>query len=168
LCYERETKERKAIPKAIGRVGEILIQEVLIKIGSNLIKKIGGKKTLPSILFLLTSLSLFAQYPNTGNKQRLGFQTTGDGLTWRGSESDTASIQPINNTSAWVILDTVNLKFYSFDFTSNVWNLVGGGGAAFEQPVDSLFFNVNVPTNNVDTAKMRWDSDLANRGAWIK
>jgi hypothetical protein len=96
-----------------------------------------------------------------GNKQRLGFQTTGDGLTWRGSESDTASIQPINNTSAWVILDTVNLKFYSFDFTSNVWNSVGGGGAAFEQPVDSLFFNTGVPTNNVDTAKMRWDSDLA-------
>jgi hypothetical protein len=160
LCYERETKERKAIPKAIGRVGEILIQEVLIKIGSNLIKKIGGKKTLPSILFLLASLSLFAQYPNTGNKQRLGFQTTGDGLTWRGSESDTASIQPINNTSAWVILDTVNLKFYSFDFTSNVWNLVGGGGAAFTQPIDSLFFNTGVSTNNVDTAKMRWDSDL--------
>jgi hypothetical protein len=152
-------KKEKRFFKAIGRVGEILIQEVLIKIGSNLIKKIGGKKTLPSILFLLASLSLFAQYPNTGNKQRLGFQTTGDGLTWRGSELDTASIQPINNQNAWVILDTVNLKFYSFDFTSNVWNSVGG--AAFTQPVDSLFFNVNVPTNNVDTAKMRWDSDLA-------
>jgi hypothetical protein len=156
---EKPKKERRFL-KAIGRVGEILIQEVLIKIGSNLIKKIGGKKTLPSILFLLASLSLFAQYPNTGNKQRLGFQTTGDGLTWRGSESDTASIQPINNTSAWVILDTVNLKFYSFDFTSNVWNLVGGGGAAFTQPIDSLFFNTGVSTNNVDTAKMRWDSDL--------
>jgi hypothetical protein len=155
---EKPKKERRFL-KAIGRVGEILIQEVLIKIGSNLIKKIGGKKTLPSILFLLASLSLFAQYPNTGNKQRLGFQTTGDGLVWRGSESDTASIQPINNTSAWVILDTINLKFYTFDFTSNVWNSVGG--AAFTQPVDSLFFNVNVPTNNVDTAKMRWDSDLA-------
>jgi hypothetical protein len=155
---EKPKKERRFI-KAIGRVGEILIQEVLIKIGSNLIKKIGGKKTLPSILFLLASLSLFAQYPNTGNKQRLGFQTTGDGLTWRGSESDTASIQPINNTSAWVILDTVNLKFYTFDFTSNVWNSVGG--AAFTQPIDSLFFNTGVSTNNVDTAKMRWDSDLA-------
>jgi hypothetical protein len=155
---EKPKKERRFL-KAIGRVGEILIQEVLIKIGSNLIKKIGGKKTLPSILFLLASLSLFAQYPNTGNKQRLGFQTTGDGLTWRGSESDTASIQPINNTSAWVILDTVNLKFYTFDFTSNVWNSVGG--AAFTQPVDSLFFNTGVPTNNVETAKMRWDSDLA-------
>jgi hypothetical protein len=156
---EKPKKERRFL-KTLGRVGEILIQEVLIKIGSNLIKKIVGKKTLPSILFLLASLSLFAQYPNTGNKQRLGFQTTGDGLTWRGSISDTASIQPINNQNAWVILDTVNLKIYSFDFTSNVWNLVGGVGS-FTQPVDSLFFNVNVATNNVDTAKMRWDSDLA-------
>jgi hypothetical protein len=49
---EKPKKERRFL-KAIGRVGEILIQEVLIKIGSNLIKKIGGKKTLPSILFLL-------------------------------------------------------------------------------------------------------------------
>ena len=152
-------KERRFL-KILGRVGEILIQELLIKIGGNLIRKIGGKRTLPSILFLLASLSLFAQYPNTGNKQRLGYQTTGDGLTWRGSISDTAAIQPINNQNAWVILDTVNLKIYSFDFTSNVWNLVGGGGS-FTQPVDSLFFNVNVATNNVDTAKMRWDSDLA-------
>jgi hypothetical protein len=151
-------KERRFI-KTLGRVGEILVEQVLLKLGSSIIKKIGGKKTLPSILFLFLSLSLFAQFPNTLNKQRLGFQTTGDGLVWRGSISDTASIQPINNQNAWVILDTINLKFYTFDFTSNVWNLVGG--AAFTQPVDSLFFNVNVPTNNVDTAKMRWDSDLA-------
>jgi hypothetical protein len=154
-------KERKFL-KTLGKIGEVLIQELFFRVGSNLIRKIGGKKTLPSILFIFLSFTLFAQYPNTGNKQRLGFQTTGDGLTWRGSISDTASIQPINNQNAWVILDTINLKFYTFDFTSNVWNLVGGGGgAAFTQPVDSLFFNVGVPTNNVDTAKMRWDSDLA-------
>jgi hypothetical protein len=156
---EIKPKKERRFLKTLGRVGEILVEQVLLKIGSSLIKKIGGKKTLPSILFLLASLSLFAQFPNTGNKQRLGFQTTADGLTWRGSLSDTASIQPINNQNAWVILDTINLKFYTFDFTSNVWSLVGG--AAFTQPVDSLFFNVNVPTNNVDTAKMRWDSDLA-------
>jgi hypothetical protein len=161
MSEEIKPKKERRFLKTLGRVGEILVEQVLLKLGSSLIKKIGGKKTLPSILFLFLSLSLFAQYPNTGNKQRLGFQTTADGLVWRGSESDTASIQPVNNQNAWVILDTVNLKFYTFDFTSNVWNLVGGGGAAFEQPVDSLFFNVNVPTNNVDTAKMRWDSDLA-------
>jgi hypothetical protein len=158
---EIKPKKERRFLKTLGRVGEILVEQVLLKLGSSLIKKIGGKKTLPSILFIFLSFTLFAQYPNTGNKQRLGFQTTGDGLTWRGSLSDTASIQPINNQNAWVILDTINLKFYTFDFTSNVWNLVGGGGAAFTQPVDSLFFNVNVPTNNVDTAKMRWDSDLA-------
>lgn len=158
---EIKPKKERRFLKTLGRVGEILVEQVLLKLGSSIIKKIGGKKTLPSILFIFLSFTLFAQYPNTGNKQRLGFQTTGDGLVWRGALSDTASIQPINNQNAWVILDTVNLKMYSFDFTSNVWNLVGGGGAAFTQPVDSLFFNVNVPTNNVDTAKMRWDSDLA-------
>ena len=160
MSEEIKPKKERRFLKTLGRVGEILVEQVLLKIGSSLIKKIGGKKTLPSILFIFLSLSLFAQFPNTGNKQRLGFQTTGDGLVWRGSLSDTASIQPINNISAWVILDTVNLKFYTFDFSSNVWNLVGGG-SAFAQPVDSLFFNVNVPTNNVDTAKMRWDSDLS-------
>ena len=147
---EKPKKERRFL-KALGRVGEILIQEVLIKIGSNLIKKIGGKKTLPSILFLLASLSLFAQYPNTGNKQRLGFQTTGDGLTWRGSISDTASIQPTNNQNAWVILDTVNLKIYSFDFTSNTWNLVGGGSTI---DTASLSNRINLKLNISDTAAM--------------
>ena len=157
---EKVKKERRFL-KTLGKIGEILIQEVLIKIGSSLIKRIGGKKQMPSILFLLLSFSLYGQYPTTGNKQRLGFQTTADGLVWRGSISDTATIQPVSNQNAWVILDTVNLKIYSFDFTSNVWNQVStGGGSAFTQPVDSLFFKTNVPPNNVDTAKMRWDSEL--------
>jgi len=157
---EKPKKERRFL-KTLGKIGEILIQEVLLKVGSNLIKRIGGKKTLPSVLILFLSISLFAQYPNTGNKQRLGFQTSADGLVWRGSISDTSSIQPVSNQNAWVILDTVNFKIYSFDFSSNVWNQVGtGGGSAFTQPVDSLFFKTSVPPNNVDTAKMRWDSEL--------
>ena len=149
---EKPKKERRFL-KALERVGEILIQEVLIKIGSNLIKKIGGKKTLPSILFLLASLSLFAQYPNTGNKQRLGFQTTGDGLTWRGSLSDTAAIQPINNQNAWVILDTVNLKIYSFDFTSNVWNLIPQG-TTFDTTTLNLVNRFALKLNISDTTAM--------------
>jgi hypothetical protein len=44
--------------------------------------------------------------------------------------------------------------------TCGTWAAIGGAGG-FEQPVDSLFFNTGVPTNNVETAKMRWDSDLA-------
>ena len=154
-------KERKFL-KAMAEVALTLVRELLLNVGKKVINKSGNKRQGLVIAFIiLASTFAIAQYPTTGNKQRLGFQTTGDGLVWRGALSDTASIQPINNTSAWVILDTVNLKFYTFDFTSNVWSLVGGSGSAFTQPVDSLFFNTGVATNNVDTAKMRWDSDLA-------
>jgi hypothetical protein len=155
-------KERRFL-KAVGEVALTLFRELLLGVGKKVINKVGNKRQgLVIAIIILASSFAFAQYPNTGNKQRLGFQTTADGLVWRGSISDTASIQPVSNQNAWVILDTVNLKIYSFDFSSNVWNQVGtGGGSAFTQPVDSLFFNVSVPTNNVDTAKMRWDSDLA-------
>ena len=156
-------KERKFL-KAVGNIGKVLAEELVMGIARKFIgkaiDKVGNKKQGLVIAFIvLASSFVFAQFPTNTNKQRLGFQTTADGLVWRGSISDTASIQPVSNQNAWVILDTVNLKIYSFDFTSNVWNQVGGG--AFAQPIDSLFFNVNVPTNNVDTAKMRWDSDLA-------
>jgi hypothetical protein len=147
---EKPKKERRFL-KVLGRVGEILIQEVLLKVGSNLIKRIGGKKTLPSILFLFLSISLFAQFPNTGNKQRLGFQTTADGLVWRGSISDTASIQPVSNQNAWVILDTVNLKLYSFDFTSNVWNQLPSGTTI---DTSSLSNRINLKLNLSDTSSM--------------
>jgi hypothetical protein len=156
-------KERKFL-KAIGNIGKVLAEELVMGIARKFIgkaiDKVGNKKQGLVIAFIvLASSFVFAQFPTNTNKQRLGFQTTADGLVWRGSISDTSSIQPVSNQNAWVILDTVNLKIYSFDFSSNVWNQVGGG--AFAQPIDSLFFNVNVPTNNVDTAKMRWDSDLA-------
>jgi hypothetical protein len=161
---EKPKKERRFL-KTLGRVGEILIQEVLIKIGSNLIKKLGGKQTLPSILFLLISLSLFAQYPATGNKQRLGYQTTGDGLVYRGRASDTTTIKSSGLNNAYFILDTVNNVLFNYIKTKGGWQFSNGDTIIinnnFTQPVDSLFFNVGVPTNNVDTAKMRWDSDLA-------
>jgi len=147
---EKPKKERRFL-KTLGKIGEILIQEVLIKVGSNLIKRIGGKKNLPSILFLFLSISLFAQFPNTGNKQRLGFQTTADGLVWRGSISDTASIQPTTNQNAWLIIDTVNLKIYSFDFTSNVWNQLPSGTTT---DTTSLSNRINLKLNISDTATM--------------
>ena len=147
---EKSKKERRFL-KTLGKIGEILIQEVLLKVGSNLIKRIGGKKNLPSILFLFLSISLFAQFPNTGNKQRLGFQTTADGLVWRGSISDTASIQPTTNQNAWLIIDTVNLKIYSFDFTSNVWNQLPSGTTT---DTTSLSNRINLKLNISDTATM--------------
>jgi hypothetical protein len=147
---EKPKKERRFL-KALGRVGEILLQEVLIKVGSSLIKRIGGKKQIPSILFLFLSISLYGQFPININKQRLGFQTTADGLVWRGSISDTASIQPVSNQNAWVILDTVNLKIYSFDFTSNVWNALPQGTNI---DTTSLSNRINLKLNISDTAAM--------------
>jgi hypothetical protein len=147
---EKPKKERRFL-KALGRVGEILIQEVLIKVGSSLIKRIGGKKQIPSILFLFLSISLYGQFPININKQRLGFQTTADGLVWRGSLSDTSSIQPVSNQYAWVILDTVNLKLYSFDFTSNVWNQLPSGSTV---DTTSLSNRINLKLNISDTAAM--------------
>jgi len=167
MNFMKEMKQRKErrFLKTLGRVGEILVEQVLLKIGSNLIKKIGGKKTLPSILFLLASLSLFAQYPTTGNKQRLGFQTTGDGLVYRGRASDTVVIKSSGLNNAYFILDTVNNIQYNYIKTKGGWVFSNGDTIIinnnFTQPVDSLFFNVGVPTDNVETAKMRWDSDLA-------
>jgi len=90
--------------------------------------KLPKKRETLSLFLLLVCSIAFAQFPSTGNKQRLGFQTTADGLVWRGSLSDTASIQPTTNQNAWLIIDTINLKIYSFDFTSNVWGLVGCDG----------------------------------------
>jgi hypothetical protein len=137
-------KERKFL-KAVGNIAKVLANELVMGIARKFIgkaiDKVGNKRQgLSIVLIILASSFAIAQYPTTGNKQRLGFQTTGDGLVWRGSISDTASIQPTNNQNAWVIIDTVNLKLYSFDFTSNVWNLISGAGG-LTMPFDSITFN---------------------------
>jgi len=167
---EKPKKERRFL-KILGKVGEILVQELLIKVGKSLVQKIGGKKHLPSIIFLALFYNIaYASidsipYPITGNKQRLGWQTTGNGLVYTGRSNDTIT-KPTNyvdkNVKAYLILDSVRGTI--FVWRQTYWDSLlvgGGGGGSFTQPVDSLFFNTSVPTNNVDTAKMRWDSDLA-------
>jgi hypothetical protein len=81
-------------------------------------------------LFLLSLIPIFGfskQIPNIqiqGNKIRLGFQTTGDGLIWRDTQPNVGIYQPINNKAAWIILDTANNKFYHYK--NNTWTLAGG------------------------------------------
>jgi hypothetical protein len=134
-------KERRFL-KGLGEIALVLIKELVLGVGKKLINKVGNKRQGLSIaLIILASCVAFAQYPATGNKQRLGYQTTGDGLVWRGSISDTAAIQPTTNQNAWLVIDTINLKIYSFDFTSNVWNLVSGGTSGLTMPFDSITFN---------------------------
>ena len=84
---------------------------------------------MKQLLFLLLFPCLaLAQYTgNAGQKITLGEQTTADGLVYRGVENDTALITPLSDTSAYIILDTVNNKFYNYNRATNVWNLAGGG-----------------------------------------
>jgi trimeric autotransporter adhesin len=162
-------KERKFL-KAVGNIAKALANELVMGIGRKFIgkaiDKVGNKRQGLVIAFALVAGISYGSidsipYPITGNKQRLGFQTTGNGLVWRGTAADTVT-KPTSyadkNIKAYLILDSVSGSLYVFK--QGVWAAISGAGG-FEQPIDSLFFNTGVPTNNVDTAKMRWDSDLA-------
>jgi hypothetical protein len=162
-------KERKFL-KAVGNIAKVLANELVMGIGRKFIgkaiDKVGKKRQGLVIAFALVAGISYASidsipYPITGNKQRLGFQTTGNGLVWRGTAADTVT-KPTSyadkNIKAYLILDSVSGSLYVFK--QGAWAAISGAGG-FEQPIDSLFFNTGVPTNNVETAKMRWDSDLA-------
>jgi len=87
------------------------------------------KKILSLALALLPCLA-WAQYPSNGNQKiTLGEQTTADGLIWRGVLADTGIITPSSDTSAYIILDTVNHRFYNYNRATNVWSVAGGGTA---------------------------------------
>ena len=88
---------------------------------------------MKQLLFLLLFPCLaLAQYPgNAGQKITLGEQTTADGLVYRGVENDTALITPFSDTSAYIILDTVNNRFYNYNRATNVWSLAGGDVTSF-------------------------------------
>ena len=165
---EKPKKERKFL-KAIGRIAKTLGEELVLGIGRKYIGKVVdkiriGKRQQMTILLALSTTLTFASidsipYPITGNKQRLGFNTTGNGLVWRGLASDTVT-KPTNyadkNVKAYLVLDSVTGSLY-------IWKqgLWAAFTSSFTQPVDSLFFDTSVSPNNVDTAKMRWDYDLA-------
>jgi hypothetical protein len=87
------------------------------------------KQLLSLFLFLVPCLA-WAQYPSNGNQKiTLGEQTTSDGLIWRGVIGDTALITPLSDTSAYIILDTANHRFYNYNRATNVWSVAGGGTA---------------------------------------
>jgi hypothetical protein len=160
-------KERKFL-KAVGNIAKVLANELVMGIGRKFIgkaiDKVGNKRQGLVIAFVMVAGISYASidsipYPITGNKQRLGFQTTGNGLVWRGTAADTVT-KPTSyadkNIKAYLILDSVSGSLYVFK--QGVWAAISGAGG-FEQPIDSLFFDTSVPSNNVDTAKMRWDSE---------
>jgi hypothetical protein len=84
---------------------------------------------MKQLLFLLLFPCLaLAQYPNNGNQKiTLGEQSTADGLVFRGVANDTNVITPFSDTSAYIILDTIDSKFYHYNRTTTYWALAGGG-----------------------------------------
>ncbi len=81
-------------------------------------------------------------YPITGNKQRLGWQTTGNGLVWRGRVNDTIT-KPTSyadkNVKAYLILDSVSGSLYVFK--QGAWAAITGAGGGLTMPFDSITFN---------------------------
>jgi len=142
-------KERKFL-KAIGRVAGVLVQELALGLGRKYIGKMINKIKIPkkremlSFLLLLSCTFAFAQYPATANKQRLGYQTTGDGLVFRGRASDTVSLKPSTINNAYHLFDTLNNVLFSYIKTKGGWKFNNSDTVIINgvtMPFDSITFN---------------------------
>ena len=109
------------------------------------------KQFLSLLLFLLPCLA-WAQYPSNGNQKiTLGEQTTADGLIYRGVLADTGIITPSSDTSAYIILDTVNHRFYNYNRATNVWSVAGGGTAVTTFSAGTTGFTPSTATSGAVT-----------------
>jgi hypothetical protein len=142
-------KERKFL-KAIVRVAGVLVQELALGLGRKYIGKMINKIKIPkkretlSFLLLLCCTFAFAQYPATGNKQRLGYQTTGDGLVFRGRSNDTTALKPSSLNNAYHLFDTVNNVLFSYIKTKGGWKFNNSDTVIIQgvtMPFDSITFN---------------------------
>ena len=139
-------KERKFL-KAMGDIALTLFRELLLGVGKKVINKIGNKRQGLVIAFALVAGISYASidsipYPVTGNKQRLGWQTSGNGLVWRGTAADTVT-KPTSyadkNVKAYLILDSVSGSLYVFK--QGAWAVITGAGGGLTMPFDSITFN---------------------------
>ena len=153
---EIKPKKEKRFLKAVGNVAGILIQEFVLGLGRKFIgkklDKIGNKRQALLIFLALFCNIAFASvdsipYPITGNKQRLGWQTTGNGLVYRGRASDTIT-KPSNYTNkdikAYLLVDTVNNVMYSYIASKGGWKFNNTDTVIIQgatMPFDSITFN---------------------------
>jgi hypothetical protein len=143
-------KKEKKFLKSIGRIAGVLAQELVLGLGRKYIGKMINKIKIPkkretlSFLLLFSCTFAFAQYPATGNKQRLGYQTTGDGLVFRGRSSDTTALKPSTINNAYHIFDTVNNVLFSYIKTKGGWQFNNTDTVIIQgatMPFDSITFN---------------------------
>ena len=153
-------KERKFL-KAVGNIAKVLANELVMGIARKFIgkaiDKIGNKRQGLVIAFALVAGISYASidsipYPVTGNKQRLGWQTSGNGLVWRGRVNDTIT-KPTSyadkNVKAYLILDSVSGSLYVFK--QGAWSVISGGSTI---DTASLSNRINLKVNISDTANM--------------
>jgi hypothetical protein len=137
-------KERRFI-KGLGEIALVLIRELVLGIGKKVINKVGNKREkLVIAIIILASSVAFAQYPATGNKQRLGYQTSGDGLVFRGRSNDTTALKPSSLNNAYHIFDTVNNVLFSYIKTKGGWKFNNSDTVIINgvtMPFDSITFN---------------------------
>jgi hypothetical protein len=154
-------KERKFL-KAVGNIAKVLANELIMGIARKFIgkaiDKVGNKRQGLVIAFLLIAGISYASidsipYPITGNKQRLGWQTSGNGLVWRGRATDTIT-KPTSyadkNVKAYLILDSVSGSLYVFK--QGAWAAITGAGTTID--TTSLSNRINLKVNISDTAAM--------------
>jgi len=80
-------------------------------------------KRLVLLSLILFPIFLFAQYPTFSNKQKLGVQTTGDGLIFRGTTvNNIPNYIPSNVNNAYFHLDTTTSKLYLYSV--NTWQQI--------------------------------------------
>ena len=144
-------KERKFL-KAMGEVALTLLRDLLLNVGKKVINKVGNKRQgLAIALVMVAGISYAAidsiPYPITGNKQRLGWQTTGNGLVYRGRGTDTIT-KPSNYTNkdikAYLLVDTVNNVMYSYIASKGGWKFNNSDTVIIQgvtMPFDSITFN---------------------------
>jgi hypothetical protein len=153
-------KERKFL-KAVGNIAKVLANELVMGIGRKFIgkaiDKVGNKRQGLVIAFALVAGISYASidsipYPVTGNKQRLGWQTSGNGLVWRGTAADTVT-KPTSyadkNIKAYLILDSVSGSLYVFK--QGAWAAISEGSTI---DTVSLSNRINLKVNISDTAAM--------------
>jgi hypothetical protein len=137
-------KERRFL-KAVGEVALTLFRDLLLGVGKKVINKVGNKRQgLIIAIVVLASSFAFAQYPATGNKQRLGYQTSGDGLVFRGRSADTVSLKPSTINNAYHLFDTVNNVLFSYIKTKGGWKFNNSDTVIINgitMPFDSITFN---------------------------
>jgi hypothetical protein len=141
-------KERKFL-KAVGNIAKVLANELVMGIARKFIgkaiDKVGNKRQGLVIAFLLIAGISYASidsipYPITGNKQRLGFQTTGNGLVYRGRSNDTIT-KPSSyldkNVKAYLLVDSVLGTI--FVWRQTYWDSIKVNSRLM--PFDSITFN---------------------------